>query len=417
MGAVANWQQMADCDLLLQAQQLKFQSKKFDERCWTELSNVMRSLPSKKLCDVLLRSFLLSVRPLLPLVHGPTFQAEYDAFWSRYSRNAAAPRPEDAMKDASFLCLLWAVLYSGAVAASPSLFAEAQIQVRDTTAFLCRLKGKLDETLLLSKYTELPTLNGLVASLLAQECDPKVDEILTAPTFVSQTMQAARTLGLHREDAVMARGEIEGEVARRVWYHILYLEVLATISSGSSLSYSTSEDCFSTCMPHEFNDASMGASRLSLDSTNRYAQTSTAMLLAIGRYEMSRVMRHVIEQCYNNRVPTKEDLGILVAEMEQFESKIDGAIARLEVRGIPEQGHISTQLLGANPLIHKRLYQDNPHEETVFNSLARIQLSMMKNYVSIFFNRQFLNQASNHQTSKIWSRYVAPRSGRMAAHR
>lgn len=371
---------------------------------WAEVSKLLKSLPSKQLCDVLLQSFLLSVRHLLPLVHGPTLQAEFDDFWKDFSHDKNIAQPSDAVKHTSFYCLFLSVIYCGAVAASPELLAKASVHVKDNSTFLSRLRLKLNQMLTLCNYTELPTLNGLIASILAQECDPKVDEILAAPPFVSQCMQAARTLGLHREEAVAVRGEIEAELSRRVWYHIIQLEVLATISSGNSLSYSSSEESYNVRMPYEFNDASIGTGKLSLDVSAQVSQASTTMLLALGRYEMSRTLRHIVEKCYNNHAPTRETLGFLVACIEQLESKIDGFIARLEVRGLPEQGHISTQLLEANPLVHTHLYRDDPHEETVFNAFARIMLYMMKHYVAILFNRQFLNQASSQQTSRIWTK-------------
>lgn len=300
------------------------------------------------------------------------------------------------------------MLYCGAVAASPSLFAKASIHVRHTAALLLRLRTKLDESLSLCKYTKLPTLNGLIASILARECNSEVDEILTAPVFVTQAMQAAKSLGLHSEEVItMAYGEVEGEIARRVWYHIIYLEVLATLTSGSSLSHSSNEELYTTKIPQESHDTSPGLGRANLDSSSTDAHSSSAMLLSIGRYEMTRVMRKVVEQCYSNRIPSKEDMRNLIAELEQFQGRIDVLIGRLKVRGIPEHGHISTQLLKADPLIHKRLYEDNPHDETVFNAFARIVLCMTKHHVLIFFNRQFLTQTSDHQTSTIWSKYVS----------
>ncbi|KAL5349875.1 hypothetical protein ACLOAV_004909 [Pseudogymnoascus australis] len=129
------------------------------------------------------------------------------------------------------------------------------------------------------------------------------------------------------------------------------------------------------------------------------------MLLSIGHYGMTRVMRKVVEQYYSNRMPSKEDMKNLTAQLEQFQGRIDVLIGRLKVCGIPEPGHISTQLPKADTLIHKRLYEDSPHDETVFNAFARIVLCTMKHHVLIFFNRQFLTQASNHQTSTIWNKY------------
>ncbi|OBT81280.1 hypothetical protein VE02_10150 [Pseudogymnoascus sp. 03VT05] len=364
-----------DCDRLLQAQQARLYSKEFDDDSWAGFKSLLRSLPSKKLCDVLIQSFLLGVRPLLPLVHGPTLQAEYDSFWVRYNNDELQTRPNNYLADASFLCLLWSVLYCGAVAASPSLLAKASIHIRHTPALLLRLRTKLDESLSLCKFTKLPTLNGLIASILARECDSEVDEILTAPVFVTQSMLAAKSLGLHSEEVIiMAYGEVEGEIARRVWYHIIYLEVLATLTSGSSLSQSSNEELYTTKIPREFDDINLGLGRANQDGSTQNAHSSSAMLLSIGRYEMTRVMRKVVEQCYSNRIPSKEDMRNLIAELEQFQGKIDVLIGRLKVRGLPEHGHISTQLLKADPLIHKRLYNDNPHDETVFNAFARIVL-------------------------------------------
>lgn len=55
-------------------------SKEFDDSSWAGFKSLLRSLPSKKLCNVLIQSFLLGVRPLLRLVHDPTLQAEYNCF-------------------------------------------------------------------------------------------------------------------------------------------------------------------------------------------------------------------------------------------------------------------------------------------------------------------------------------------------
>ena len=399
--------QIPDCDRVLQAQQAQLYSKEFGDSSWAGFKNLLQSLPSKKLCDILIQSFLLSVRPLLPLVHGPTLQAEYDSFWVRYNDKEFRTRPNNYLSDASFLCLLWSVLYCGAVAASSSLLAKASIHVRHTPALLLRLRTKLDESLSLCKYTKFPTLNGLIASILARECDSEVDEILTAPAFVAQAMQAATSLGLHSEEVIArAYGEVEGELARRAWYHIIYLEVLATLTSGTSLSHTTNEEFYTTKIPQESHDASLCFGRDSVGRSSQNPQSSTAMLLSTGRYEMTRMMRKVVEQCYGNRVPNKEEISNLTAELEQFQEIIDILVGRLKARGIPEHGHIAAQLLKADPLIHKRLYEDNSDDETVLNAFARIMLCVMKNHVLIFFNRQFLTQAAGDQTSTFWSMYV-----------
>ncbi|KAJ5959468.1 uncharacterized protein N7479_006618 [Penicillium vulpinum] len=64
--------QMADCDVLLKAQQLRFLAQETHGRNSGEWARILESLPPRKVRDVLLESFLLSVKPLAPLTHVPT---------------------------------------------------------------------------------------------------------------------------------------------------------------------------------------------------------------------------------------------------------------------------------------------------------------------------------------------------------
>lgn len=356
---------------------------------------------------MLLSSFLLSVRPLLPLVHGPTVQADYDSFWAPFYRYKVSKKPEELVSHHEFLCLLWAVLFCGAVAASPEMFREASIQIRNTRTLLRRLREKLDETVVMSQFNEMPTLNGLISMLLAEECDPDFDEIAAAPPFAYKCMRAARTLDLHKETVVAAKNGVESELARRVWYHVVQLEVLATITSGASLSYYSSDESYDTRMPYDIHDSEMRRDRRPTEKPNTSNANSSAIQLAIGRVQLNRVLRQVVETCYSTRPPSDTDLEELLLGIGRYEELMDGIIARLEVRGLPEQGHVPTKLLRADPMVHERLYRDDPNEETVFNAFARIMLNMMKGYVSILITRHFLSRASGEQRSKLWNRSVS----------
>ncbi|KAJ5504557.1 hypothetical protein N7463_007431 [Penicillium fimorum] len=168
---------------------------------------------------MLLESFLLSVKPLFPLVYVPTLLDNYEGIWEQGVTKSRANQ------------------------------GRGGIQVQDSGVFIKQLKLMLERTLVLSHYTELPTLNGLITVLLAWECDPTTNDILAAPAFVSQAMHVARTMGLHQEEAIVSRGVVEAELARRVWYYIIFLELYACIASGSTLSYGTQESSYSTQLP------------------------------------------------------------------------------------------------------------------------------------------------------------------------
>jgi hypothetical protein len=389
--------QMAECDVLLQAQQLQFMAEEDCGQNAEEWARMLQSLPPKKVCDVLLKSFLLSVKPLIPLVHVPTLLGGYEAFWDQVGQVARKSRVDRGTKDSSFVSLLWSVLYCGMVAASPSLLAESGIQVRDSGVLIKRLKLMLERSLALSHHTELPTLNGFIAALLAWECDPTTNDILAAPAFVSQAMQVARTLGLHQEAAIVPRGQIEAELCRRVWYHIIFLELYACIAAGSALSYGTQESSYNTQLPQPLHDSSLASGRHGAPSVRR---TSAAMLMTFGRCQMTRTLRRIMESCYKALPLGNMESETLQREIRQFELEIDGLINQMVVRGMPEQGHLSSQLLRVNHQIHPHYYNDTTQKETVLNAYARIQLDMMKQYVRIFFNRQILTGSSG--PSSTW---------------
>ncbi|KAM7183137.1 hypothetical protein V8F20_012734, partial [Naviculisporaceae sp. PSN 640] len=378
-----------------------------------ELSRMMQSLPPKKMCDVLLDSFLLGVQPLLPMAHVPTLRSRYDAFWAQFSRNrntrsGSTPPAPDIMpalkQDPSFAPLLWSVLYCGAVAAPPNLLTRASFRVSDKWTFLSRLRAYLNQALQLCGHAKFPTLDGLVASILAQWCDPGVDQIIDMPPFIAQCVQGARVLGIHKETALAQLSETDAETGRMVWQHIMELEVLATVCSGTCLAFLSSEDSFDMPPPLKMSDLAPGST----------LSSSSSKVLARGRLEMIRIMRRVIKVCYFNSgygsstgdnkttaTPTRDDIKALSLEVEAFENIMDGLVGLLNVRGQPEHGQISSLLLGANPLIHGELYTDSTRDSTVPNAFYRIILMMMKYFVSVLFNRQFLqHREPSHSEGK-----------------
>ncbi|KAI0503395.1 hypothetical protein F5B22DRAFT_551265 [Xylaria bambusicola] len=192
----------------------------------------------KPLCDVLLQAFLIGVHPLLPLVDVQALRARYDDFWSQCSQERSLVRGEYDFTLFSFLGLLWAVLYCGAVTAPRSVRDEtSSLRAPFPEAFLAHLKSKMDETLSLSCYHEVATLDGLVASVLVFECDPDMDGIIGGPSGLSRLVQAAKTLGIDCERSWNRGGksDVEHDMGRRVWKHIVHLQIMSAFTSGGPL--------------------------------------------------------------------------------------------------------------------------------------------------------------------------------------
>lgn len=364
-----------DGERFRQAQQKKYWDRKLSPRRLSKLHQMARNVPPKALCDVLLRAFLIGVHSLLPLVHVETLRAHYDDFWSQRSQERSLVRGEYDFARVPFLGLLWAVLYCGAVAAPSSVQDQTSpLRTPVPEAFLTRLKSKLNKTLSLSCYHEVATLDGLVASVLVFECDPNMDGLIGGPSGLSRLVHAAKTLGLDCEASWNGgdKSDVERDTGRRVWKHIVHLQIMSAFTSGGPLpSYLGKVD------PDEGDTHDV-----------RDDMTSTALILAAGRYETTRTLRHVVEKCSDTQngmaTETSEALERYVAK---FHDKLDNLISQLSARGLPEHGQIPSQLFEASSLSNPRLYGDYPRQQTVFNSFARIMLSMMKHYISIISGR------------------------------
>ncbi|KAL7932234.1 hypothetical protein V8C35DRAFT_328922 [Trichoderma chlorosporum] len=387
--------QESDAALVMDSHFSAYQSKSFQNRRQSMFVEVLGSLPSKKLCDVLLHAFMLGVHPLLPLLSASSLEARYYVFWAQ--RDALGGPDGDKMSDndLSFVCLLWSVLFAGAVSASPAALSEASSRVVDRAAFRKNLGKKAKEAIeaCCGRDLQFPSLDGLVASLILYHCDYTMDPVVEEPPFIARCFQAACRLGLRREAVLAAMAPHDAEIGRRVWYTLLDMEVMASIRCGLSLSHASTEDSFDTREP---------SNRQCDDAIGDSAST----ISAAAQRRMTSVLRRIFEQSGGDarsrwRQPDSDGLA---AEIEQFDSFIDEAVARLTVRGMPpERGQISSQLLWASPLTHEKLYLDNAPEPTVLNSFCRIRLTMMKYTVSIAFNRMFLDGTSHDgEAARLW---------------
>ena len=348
------------------------------------------------MCDAFLKAFCLGIAPVVSLLHVPTLLRQYNSFWARYDANPDFIGIESPLEEVSFLPLLWAVLFCGAISAPSSVLANNNIEIPDKPALTKLFLEKLNATLALYRFNTLPTLHSLVALLLTESCNQEEEDIITEGAFTSHTMRIARTLGLHREDTYTELDEVEREIARRVWWHILYLEVRATIASGSHLLHRNGEAAHTVRMVSELRDQDIrsgviGNCNLTTNSGSQSQQASTAMLLSIARYEHSRTLREIVERCYEAS-PTQTDFDYLEQSIRAYHNRVDDIVARIKVRGIPEYGHVSSHLLAANPVTHPKLYEDHPDKETVFNDWTRICLRMLQLYPWIVYYRQFLGQ-------------------------
>ncbi|KAH8698354.1 hypothetical protein BGW36DRAFT_144614 [Talaromyces proteolyticus] len=373
------------------------------------LANLLRSLPTKPVCDVLLQAFFIAVWPLAPLVHAPTMQAEYDDFWEWCRNSNTVMPPAKLQDDPTFISLLFAVLLCGASAAPITIWASASLQTLRKETIVNHLKSAYTASLSMSQHLEHPTFNTLVSTLLTGPFVDHPREPMRNLVSVSTTVRLAQTMGFHSEWASSALDPVTREMRRRAWWHIIWLDVQSSISTGLPLCCgSDMQEAVSmlACTRDEEIGSVSASSPPSAESST--SGESVAMIYAIGRFETARLESIIVTRLQSAQGLTHEGFRELVTATKQLHHKINALLAKIPTRGIPEKGFIPSRLANASPLTHSSLYKDDANQPTVFAAWTRIMLTLLKSEAAILLQKPFLQppECENPHARKSWTRYV-----------
>lgn len=389
---------------------LPFEPSSDESRFYEVMPRVLQMLPSRVLSDKLYRSFLDGVHPIMPLIHVPSFTGQYKCFWTWYPENMHECPTGELVDSPTFLPLLLAVLYAGAI----SLSAKATLALTDgehtKSSLTSHLYGATMAGLGACAFPRSPTISSLTAFLIVQTCLIREEEPLTSCSFVGLAMRVAQSMGLHRDGSLFGLCEIECEVRRRVWWHILYLDVQGAIATGLPPLGGSGDDLYDTKMVSELKDEYIGlpsgASAPKTDMSVHHERcqsfyeekldprTSPAMILAVGRYESTNLLRTIITRLFAIKGSRKSDLMEMGKMIYELKTKLEVRISRIPARGIPEMGFVP-------PPEHGCGGQSIPPEveqSIVFNSWARIMLSLFSDRAFAVLYQPFLKSAK----SALW---------------
>jgi hypothetical protein len=122
----------------------------------------MSELPQRQQCDFLVEMFLESYHPINPVIHVPSFLADYDMFWMSSSISESFPRPNPAS-----VSLLLAVLFVGS-ATGPS--SKINLHFSDTTRaeLSQKLYRQTTKALKQASFVRTPAIESFTAYLISQ---------------------------------------------------------------------------------------------------------------------------------------------------------------------------------------------------------------------------------------------------------
>lgn len=270
-----------------------------------------------------------------------------------------------------------------------------------------QLKTAFATSLKMCQHLQHPTFDTLVASLLGHSCLGHRSDPAEDVRFVSMIIRIAQSMGLHRESTLFHLDEIACELRRRVWWHIVWLDVQASILNGSQTCLEPQHE---VRMVAETRDEDLcktsGTGPLTPVSTPPFKTNSIMMLFAVGHCETAKFNHFLISYLRSTRAMGQAQCDDLVNAVRKLHFKIDTLIARIPAQGFPERGLIPSRLANASPLTHEELYSDHATQPTVFTSWTRIMLTMLKAESAILLQKSFLGRGNLKSKQRMWDRYV-----------
>lgn len=150
--------------------------------------SILHSIPSRKHCEMLYRSFLDGVNPIMPLIHVPSFNAEWRGFWTWFPENTHTLPAGDLLDNPTFIPLLLAILYAGAVSMSAKTIG-ACFDGRSKDVVVNHLFAATTSALAATSFPRSPTINSLIAFLIVQTCQIREEEPLASCSFIGTAMR------------------------------------------------------------------------------------------------------------------------------------------------------------------------------------------------------------------------------------
>lgn len=335
------------------------------------LANLLKTLPPKVVCDALLQSFSIGVHPILPLIHFSTLQKDYNSFW-QWCRNSDISQPDNKLLgDPNFLYLLFSVLYCGAKTALPATWMAGSLEGVIKEKIVEQLQCSHSACLDVCQHLRYPTLSTLVSSLLAYSCSKPDIEFLEELRFLSSVVRIAQSMGLHLDGSLFGLDPVTCELRRRVWWHIVWLDVQASIVHGSRTCCDSSEELRNSRMVTNIRDEDfplMNRHRLSRSLSSSSGATSITMLLAIGRFESARFKHLLISSLHDSHILGQARLDECISAAKSLQAKLDRLVKRILDQSNPETGFVPSRLASASPVTHQGYYGVDPSQPTVWSS-------------------------------------------------
>lgn len=212
----------------------------------TTPADVLKTIPSRAVCDCLLTRFFQLMNPCFQLVHQPTFEVEYKSFWEN-------PNNCDLM----WVCMLFLMITLGLQSYLeedlPSVFQKNSKKTEELwlqCADVCGVYGRI------TYKPSLINLKCLILWVLAlSDLRTKLNWLEQVSLTVTMVVRMSQAMGLHRDPTFFSLSPFEMEERRRLWHIVHYLDM--TFSIGRGLPTQIVPNGYDTKYPSNINNTEL----------------------------------------------------------------------------------------------------------------------------------------------------------------
>lgn len=283
-------------------------------------TSLMDFLPSKVAADALLEQYLKACHYINRVVHWPSFQVQYDNFWTNVLLGI-----EPA---ASVQALVFSIMFQ-AVASMTDLEIAAAFS-RGKRAVLTNFQTGTEVALAKAHFlrsTKIEVIQSLVIYLIPM-CRNEMSR--AHAVLVGMAIRLGECMGLHRDPKdIFGASPVEAHVRRTVWYQLCFLDMRTNEAQGPKPAIR--RDDYDTKFPYNINDADL------LSADPRDSDTEwTDMTISRMRFECNEMHRVLFVD--RQRLEKKQiSLTHVLAKIESFRKAMEAKYHPIFDPSIPIQ--------------------------------------------------------------------------------
>lgn len=293
-------------------------------------SEIIAMIPSKPVVDRLVARYFDSYDPAIHIIHGPTFQTQYNQHWM-----------DPAESSVAFYALLYAIMTLSLQ--SYHRAADEPPEYRGKTLELSVSFRRITAQCLVLADTSLPMPQMLEALLLHLQAEhSRSKDAETGVLMIScLCVRMAMRMGYHRDPRPHpAISPFQGEMRRRVWTYVRMVDLMVSFQFGLPSMIRT--DCIDIEVPRNLFDDELQEDMKELPPSRPDTEI-TPMSYMIAKARLTHVFGKIVDRIQSIHMqPSYDEVMKLDAELREAR---DATPDHLKPRSVQESPHDPANLI------------------------------------------------------------------------